>query len=191
MPADPRCQTLLAREAALLAQKRAVMKRYDPNLPLTVALASARGDTIVLPTDRLVEETRWIYLNGQCMAMAHALSLRMTGMVLVHTVGSYWLEDGDITSPTLRHAYALAQDGMAWDIQGENNPQTLELEEGEQLLSMTTSEAQERFSRALPPQNYEIATVYADMVIECAHMPQSRRHGESASSPCKDALSGS
>lgn len=165
-PVSPQAQILLARESTLLAQKRAVDARYSPDLPEMVRLKSAPGDTLLLPTDSITRDVDWIYLNGQCLAMANAMSERMTGMVVIHTLGSYWLGDGDITSPTIRHAYALAEDGSAWDVRGDNDLQVLELEEGEELLTMTPSEAQERFSGVLPPQDYEIARVYADMVIE-------------------------
>lgn len=67
------------------------------------------------------DEADWVYLNGQCLALAVAMSERTGWPVHLRT-----LTDGDEADPTgvyanLRHAYVQAPDGALIDIRGVND----------------------------------------------------------------------
>lgn len=122
-------------------------------------------------SDGLTPEVVWVYLNGQCLAMATALATRFGGKVLVHTQeeesGEWDLEaDEPVMYDRVVHVYAVSPDGRLWDVRGAVPQDSFVVEQGQKALVMTAAEARARFEGFLSEQNYEAARVFAPLVLQ-------------------------
>ena len=134
-----------------------------------VELEDSWGDPVEVTPGVINDETRWIYLNGQCLALAVAIATENDWPVVVHT-SEYDPEgindDGDPEQPTIKHAYALGPDGTLYDIDGENDREALELSGNETLTEYKPIEARFYFEGDLSEQDYVTAASFIAHVFE-------------------------
>ncbi|HEY8717224.1 hypothetical protein, partial [Pengzhenrongella sp.] len=110
----------------------------DPSVDRgTRDVEDAWGRAVELTPRRLDENARWVYRNGQCLALAVAIATRQGWPVVAHTMASSWDDHDEPVTHELRHAYAQAPDGTLIDIYGECDPDAIDLEDGELLTACT------------------------------------------------------
>lgn len=148
----------------------AAVPRSEPELSLgsdqPVSVMDSSGDWIDVVPGQRNDEARHAYLNGQCLALAVALSERTGWPVLTRTAE---LDDPD-EPPLLIHAYVQGPDGVLLDYTGGRD-QEAEAEnwEDEDGLELTTSAMASGLLRNyeghLGPQNSALAESFVDGVL--------------------------
>lgn len=125
------------------------------------------GDCREVTPGQMTDEVRWIYRNGQCLALAVTLAERTQWPIVAHTC-TYDNEDYDpdvdpeeyATYESLVHAYVQHPNGTLVDIWGENDPHSIELSEDETLTTYTSDDAKSMFEDYIVPQDYDTAASF-------------------------------
>ena len=129
----------------------------------------ADGNVITLIPGEITGSTRYVYRNGQCVALAAAIS-RRTGWPVV--TREYEIKLGGETQRILGHAYALSPDGHIVDIDGALNWEgdRVKAWREEDVVTITESDRVDdlldSFSHRLSEQNVDLAETFLDIVFE-------------------------
>lgn len=93
-----------------------------------VEVYDSSGDLCALTPGVIDDEADWVYRNGQCLALAVAISERTGWPVHLRTMIDGDPADPAGTYPNLRHAYVQAPDGTLVDVRGEHDADIVEEE---------------------------------------------------------------
>lgn len=131
--------------------------------PGVVEVEDTWGDKVEVTPGQLNDATRWIYRNGQCLALAVAIAEEKDWPVVIH-MSEYdpeaLDEDGDPESATVKHAYAQGPDGTLYDIDGMFHPEAIELSGNEILKVFTPGSAAFYFESDMSEQDYDTAASF-------------------------------
>lgn len=142
----------------------------EPRLqPLAAAtpVMDSSGKYIDVVPGRRDDAARHVYLNGQCLALAAAVSRRTGWPVMTRT-----LELGDSDEPPLLiHAYVQGPDGVLIDYTGGRDQEAEEENwEDEDILELTPASLADgllrRYEGHLGPQNTGLAETFVDGVLD-------------------------
>lgn len=132
------------------------------------------GDKSEMIGGELNEDSRFLFRNGQCLALASELAKRFDSdklaMVSVELYSEELDDDGEaITYPSPVHFYAVHEDGTLWDVDGSNDAdiaKEIAEDNGNNLSYLSVEEAQAGFSVDLSEQHYDYAATMVDPVIK-------------------------
>lgn len=139
-----------------------------------VTVQDASGDDIDLIPGLIDDEARYVYKNGQCLALAVAIS-RHTGWPM-HVTTYDGGEEPDEYAPTgfaqvreLRHASVFTPAGDLLDITGQHDPDAIELYEGDEVEVVAADEADrllEEHGSNLEPGDLDVASQFVQAVLD-------------------------
>ena len=133
-----------------------------------VHLEDTSGELVTVVPGELSGSVRHIYRNGQCMAMAVALS-RETGWPIV--TREFELELGGEKKRLLHHAYVLSPDGHLVDIDGylDWEGDRVKSWRGEDIVTVTEADHADTlldsYAHRLSEQDTDLAETYLDHVL--------------------------
>ena len=143
------------------------------HVPEYVEVFDASGDVCQLTPGVIDEEARWVYTNGQCLALAVALA-RRTGWPLATTTIEELDPDGAEPDgyrhhALLRHASVLTPAGDLLDINGDNDAEAIEhYPEDTFVLHSSPDEVDQLLAEQeghLMYQDLAVAEMFVDVVL--------------------------
>lgn len=150
----------------------------------TAEVYDASGDPITLTLGVIDDEADWVYTNGQCLALAVAMS-EQTGWPVVlraFTDGDGYEDDEPVRYTNLRHAYVQQPDGSLLDIRGEHDPIIVDEEcrdfDGDAYLPPRIVDSHDsrvllaEFEGYLSEQDLDTARHFVAPVLQLAHPTQ-------------------
>lgn len=96
--------------------------------PTWVTVRDASGDPVDVVPGLIDDAAEWVYMHGQCLALAVVLAER-TGWPMhlrVFADGDGYEDDEPVRYLNLRHAYVQTPDGPLLDIRGVHDPVIVE-----------------------------------------------------------------
>lgn len=142
-------------------------------VPKYVSVMDATGAMVELQAGVIDAEARWVYMNGQCLALAIAISEETGWPIHLSTIQDCAgpLDDQGRASivSVLRHASVATPDGDLLDISGPNDPDVIEVYEGDGAETVPAAEADQvlaEFAPYLTEQDVPAAKTFVQAVLD-------------------------
>jgi hypothetical protein len=147
-----------------------------------VDVEDSGGDVHEVRAGVLDEDTQWLFMNGQCLALATELSKELgsdqmftiyheeEGDILWDEENNEPLldEDGDEQYETVQipfHVMAMDNQGNLWDVMGKTQVQDLVLDEEHKTVTHSVNGTLARFEGFLSNQNYNFARSFSSTIL--------------------------
>lgn len=167
-------------------EKHATRDIYEQGIGQMFWVEDSWGDGSDLVGGQLDDEARFVFRNGQCLALAVELAKAAgTNMVAIwvdeteeasydpETSEALFDKDGNpipLVYDAIIHAHAIASDGKLYDIDGDLNEEDvvmvgLDSQPNGRLIKLSTDEAIDKFEDYMTQQRYEFARTFVTSIL--------------------------